>query len=107
VFLSLVKAERGARRSGRAGSVTARPVVVIDYGAGNLESVMNALRHLGVNHFLTSRPAELDRASAMIFPVSARQQLPWRPSAGQGSTRRYGTSTRQAGRCSESASAVR
>jgi imidazole glycerol-phosphate synthase subunit HisH len=43
-------------------------VAVIDYGAGNLQSVSNALRHLGVDHFLASRPEQLREAPAMIFP---------------------------------------
>ncbi len=42
--------------------------VVIDYGAGNLRSVENALRHLGASFQVTSRPADLDGADALIFP---------------------------------------
>jgi glutamine amidotransferase len=42
--------------------------VVVDYGAGNLKSVENALRHLGAPYLVTSRPAELASADALIFP---------------------------------------
>jgi imidazole glycerol-phosphate synthase subunit HisH len=43
-------------------------VVVVDYGAGNLRSVVNALRHLGCEHTVTSDPAETERAERVIFP---------------------------------------
>lgn len=43
-------------------------VVVVDYGAGNLRSVVNALRHLGCAHEVTSDPAEAQRAERVIFP---------------------------------------
>jgi imidazole glycerol-phosphate synthase subunit HisH len=42
--------------------------VVIDYGAGNLKSVENALAHLGARYHVTSRPADLEDAQALIFP---------------------------------------
>jgi imidazole glycerol-phosphate synthase subunit HisH len=42
--------------------------VVLDYGAGNLKSVENALRHLDAAYLVTSRPEDLERASALIFP---------------------------------------
>jgi glutamine amidotransferase len=42
--------------------------VVIDYGAGNLKSVENALKHLGATFRVSSRPADLDSADALIFP---------------------------------------
>ncbi len=44
------------------------PTVVVDYGAGNLRSVENVLRHLGARFTLTSDPADLDRAESLIFP---------------------------------------
>lgn len=43
-------------------------IAVLDYGAGNLKSVGNALAHLGAEFFLTSDPDELLHASSMIFP---------------------------------------
>jgi glutamine amidotransferase len=42
--------------------------VVLDYGAGNLRSVENALSHLGARYHVTSRPADLDDAEGLIFP---------------------------------------
>jgi glutamine amidotransferase len=45
-----------------------RSLAVVDYGAGNLQSVRNALSHLGAEHFVTSDPAELDGAEGLIFP---------------------------------------
>ena len=43
-------------------------IVVIDYGAGNLASVQNVLRHLGAEFFVTSRPEEVMSAGSLIFP---------------------------------------
>jgi glutamine amidotransferase len=42
--------------------------VVLDYGAGNLRSVENALSHLGARFRVTSRPADLADAEGLIFP---------------------------------------
>jgi glutamine amidotransferase len=42
--------------------------VVVDYGAGNLKSVENALRHLGASFRVTSAPTDVDAADALIFP---------------------------------------
>ncbi len=44
------------------------PTVVIDYGAGNLKSVENALQHLGARYQVSSRPVDLDGAESLIFP---------------------------------------
>lgn len=43
-------------------------LAVVDYGAGNIRSVENALRHLGARHIVTSRPADLDGADGLVFP---------------------------------------
>ncbi len=43
-------------------------IAIIDYGAGNLKSVANALRYLGVDSAVTDDPAELERAEAVILP---------------------------------------
>jgi imidazole glycerol-phosphate synthase subunit HisH len=48
--------------------VSAGTTAVIDYGAGNLKSVENALRHLGARYLVTSKPAELAEAEGLIFP---------------------------------------
>lgn len=47
-----------------SGSLT----VVVDYGAGNLKSVENALRHLGAPYRVSSRPRDLDEADSLIVP---------------------------------------
>jgi glutamine amidotransferase len=41
---------------------------VIDYGAGNIRSVSNALVKLGVRHFISKDRNELAQASKIIFP---------------------------------------
>ena len=43
-------------------------ITVIDYGAGNLRSVENALKHLGASYQITSQPADVTRASAILLP---------------------------------------
>ena len=44
-------------------------LAVIDYGAGNLRSVLHALKHLGVADMQLARsPAELDGADKIILP---------------------------------------
>ncbi|MFU8860215.1 MAG: imidazole glycerol phosphate synthase subunit HisH [Cyclonatronaceae bacterium] len=43
-------------------------IAVINYKAGNLASVSNALERLGAEHLITNRIDELDRADAVIFP---------------------------------------
>ncbi|WP_349408575.1 imidazole glycerol phosphate synthase subunit HisH [Pseudalkalibacillus sp. SCS-8] len=41
---------------------------IIDYGMGNLHSVQNALRRLGVDHFLSEDKTELAEADALLLP---------------------------------------
>lgn len=41
---------------------------IIDYKAGNIASVSNALHRIGVKHFISYFPEELDTADAIIFP---------------------------------------
>jgi len=43
-------------------------ITVIDYGAGNLRSVENALKHLQAPHTITSQPAEVAEAEAILLP---------------------------------------
>ncbi len=43
-------------------------LAVIDYGAGNLRSVQNALAALGFDHVVTSDPEVVRRASTLIVP---------------------------------------
>ena len=44
------------------------PIVIIDYGAGNLRSVQKAFERLGHAAVLTSDPAALVDAPAIVFP---------------------------------------
>jgi glutamine amidotransferase len=43
-------------------------VVIIDYGAGNLRSVINAVSSLGYQPTVTSRPDDVRQARAVIMP---------------------------------------
>ena len=43
-------------------------VAVVKYNAGNIFSVMNALKRLGVEPVLTDQPEELRQADRVIFP---------------------------------------
>ncbi len=43
-------------------------IAVVDYGAGNLGSVVNALEHLGIAHVVTDDPATIVGAPGVIFP---------------------------------------
>jgi glutamine amidotransferase len=43
-------------------------LAVVDYGAGNLRSVQNALAHLGIVHAVTADPAEVRRADTVLVP---------------------------------------
>ena len=43
-------------------------IVIIDYGAGNLRSVANALTRLGCQPKVTSRPRDLLNARAVVLP---------------------------------------
>ena len=43
-------------------------VAVVKYNAGNIQSVMNALRRVGVEPVLTDNPVELRKADRVIFP---------------------------------------
>lgn len=43
-------------------------VGIIDYGMGNLQSVSNALKFLGVSSFIASEPKDLIKADKVILP---------------------------------------
>ena len=43
-------------------------ITIVDYGAGNLRSVVNALTRLGYQSRITSRPDEVVDAQAVILP---------------------------------------
>lgn len=50
--------------------VTESPVraAIVDYGLGNLFSVLHASRHSGIDAFITSSPQEIAEANAVILP---------------------------------------
>ena len=43
-------------------------ITVIDIGIGNISSVGNALRHLGIPFRMSGRPEEINSAEQLIFP---------------------------------------
>lgn len=43
-------------------------ITIIDYGAGNLRSVVNAIKHLGYESELNNSATTLNNARAVIFP---------------------------------------
>jgi imidazole glycerol-phosphate synthase subunit HisH len=43
-------------------------IVIIDYGAGNIQSIQFALKRLGFNAVLTNNPEEIKSADKVIFP---------------------------------------
>ncbi len=43
-------------------------IVIIDYGAGNIQSIRFALERLGVSAVLSHDPATIERADRVIFP---------------------------------------
>jgi len=45
-----------------------KAVVIIDYGAGNLRSVVNAIAKLGYQSRITSDPSDMINADAVILP---------------------------------------
>jgi len=59
-------------------------IVLIDYGAGNLASVRKAFAAIGAPLEDARRPADLDRAAAIVVPgvghfaATARLDAPWR-----------------------------
>lgn len=45
-----------------------KPVGIIDYGAGNIGSIANMLRKIGVDSKVVSSPADLSKTSKLILP---------------------------------------
>jgi len=44
------------------------PIVVVDYGMGNLRSVSKALERVGAEVTVSSRPQEVERAEKLVLP---------------------------------------
>lgn len=45
-----------------------RPVTVVNYGAGNLQSVNRRLEYLGANVVITSDPSQVAKAEKLVLP---------------------------------------
>ncbi len=43
-------------------------VLIVDYGAGNISSVRNALRHLGAEVIVSHDPTEISKANSIVLP---------------------------------------
>ncbi len=43
-------------------------MIIVNYGAGNLTSVYNALKHLGIDSEISDEPQKIERADKIIFP---------------------------------------
>ena len=43
-------------------------IAIVDYGAGNLLSVKNALDFIGAESLVTDKPAEIEAADGVILP---------------------------------------
>ena len=53
-------------------------IAIIDYGAGNIFSVKNALDYLGLESKLTSEKSDLEAADALILPGVGAFPAAWR-----------------------------
>lgn len=52
-------------------------IAIIDYGAGNLQSVKKALDFIGAESLVTSRASEIGKMQVLAFcRVSARSAMP-------------------------------
>ncbi|KAG0452268.1 hypothetical protein HPP92_026047 [Vanilla planifolia] len=52
----------------RASSITESTVTLLDYGAGNVRSVRNAIRHLGFDVKYVRKPEDILNATRLVFP---------------------------------------
>jgi glutamine amidotransferase len=48
--------------------VEPRKIAVIDYGTGNLRSVVKAFEHIGAEVSLSSKPRDIQNVDAVVFP---------------------------------------
>ena len=48
--------------------MSANPIIVVDYNAGNLTSVMNALAHIGADAKSSRDPDVIAKATRLVFP---------------------------------------
>ncbi len=59
-------------------------IAIVDYGVGNLMSVENALRYLGLKGKITGEASQLDRADAVILPGVGAFPDAWEKLQGKG-----------------------
>ena len=43
-------------------------ITIIDYGVGNVKSIQNMLKKIGVSSILTNNPSYIEKASKLILP---------------------------------------
>ena len=43
-------------------------LAVIDYGMGNLRSVVKSWQHIGADAYLVDQPSQIEGADALVFP---------------------------------------
>lgn len=43
-------------------------ITVVDYGIGNVNSIINMYKKIGIPAFLTSKPSEIEKADKLILP---------------------------------------
>ncbi|HDO22282.1 MAG TPA: imidazole glycerol phosphate synthase subunit HisH, partial [Nitrospirae bacterium] len=43
-------------------------ITIIDYGMGNLKSVQKAFTKVGIDSLISSKPSDIDNASAVVLP---------------------------------------
>ena len=51
-------------------------LVIINYGAGNIQSIMFAIERLGYKAVLSNNPEEIKAADKVIFPGVAKRVMP-------------------------------
>ena len=52
-------------------------IAIIDYGAGNLRSVINAITRIGYQAEVTSQPEDILRAKAVFLPGWELPEILW------------------------------
>lgn len=52
-------------------------VAIVKYNAGNVYSVVNAFRRLGVNPMLTDNAEDITKADRVVFPGQGKRVLQW------------------------------
>ena len=95
--------ERSQNQCNRVCYNTLVKVVIVDYGAGNLRSVSRAVVHAGTRPLVTSNPAYLEDAEALIVPGVGAAADTMATCGGAASWSRYASTSPPGGRFSASA----